>query len=517
MPTSYNLASAGKENSCLVFKIEAHSSSEAAAASSASRAPQHVVCLVDTSGSMDETSPRGPADAEESSFTRLDLAKHTLVVLVHSLGPADTLCLISFSSSSTVIFETSHLDDIARERALAAIAAMRASGGTNMWDGLKTAMRHAVSGRASTHMLLLTDGCATDEPPEGLSAAFAGLYRTCSGPVGLHTIGFGYGINSKLLQALAATGSGVFAFVPDATMIGTTFVNILSSILATAHVRAQLLITASSAAAANAAVLVGFSQSPDCIAPASQKRRRGSKQETPEAPAPTAAEAACADNPTQCLDIGSLQVSQHRTVTLQVPRGWQGQVTLQACTWDGPLVLGTIAVGADTSSVDPATAATAAEVLLVQARDAVIQTIGQAIASGGEGTRTMQALHAQLNALAARADSDSVRDAISALAADAWSEHADHGQLGHAVASSAEAQRWGLHYLRSEQRAHSLQLCLNFRDAGLQAYAAPLFRAMQAHVEGLFCTLPAPTPTGQQSSTASAPTNMSTYYTTSGG
>lgn len=443
---------------------------------------------------MDETSPRGPTDTEDSGFTRLDLARHSLVVLAHSLGPADTLCIISFSSTSNVVFETSLMDEAARSRALAAIAAMRAGGGTNMWQGLQAAMAHATARADSAHILLLTDGCATDEPSGGLAAAFAGLSGACAGPVALHTLGFGYGINSELLQALATSAGGVFAFVPDASMIGTVFVNILSTVLATAHVRAQLVFTADtrpSSGKMGKAVwdwMVGAKGNPNPTA-------LGFKSDA-----------------TGVVDIGLLQHSQTRTLTLNIPAGWQGRVVLQSCTWQGPQPLAECSLHVTSEACAPD--------IRTQAREATILAISEALEKQHVTDRAMRQLHAALcrMATAATGDADTVA-AVQALAADAWSTEEDRGQLGHAVATKAAAERWGRHYLRSQLRAHRLQFCLNFRDAGLQAYAAPLFAAMQARVESLFCTLPAPAPTGQPQSgcAAHAPTTMASYYTTSCG
>jgi len=424
---------------------------------------------------MDETSPRGPTDTEDSGFTRLDLARHALVVLAHSLGPADTLCIISFSSQSTVLFEEA-MHEHALSRALEAISKMKADGGTNMWQGLQLAMQRATAHRSNAHILLLTDGCATDEPQGGLAAAFAGLYSSCPGPVGMHTLGFGYSINSALLAALADTTKGIFAFVPDASMIGTVFVNILSSVQATAHARAQLILSG-----------------PD------------------------------SDTPARVIDIGALQRSQTRTMTLQVPDEWQGQVTLQACTWDGPVPLSTAAVGAVGGGAAGTSGRDRDQGILAQARDATIRTIGQAVQQGSVcNTAMMRLLHDRLLAMADTVGDADTRAAVCALAADAWADEADRGQLGHAVASASEATRWGLHYLRSQQRAHQLQMCLNFRDAGLQAYSSPVFAATQARVECLFCTLPAPAPTGHAathgaSGHRAAPSTMASYYTTSCG
>ena len=49
----------------------------------------------------------------------------------------------------------------------------------------------------------------------------------------IHTFGFGYDIDFNLLMEIAETGSGLFGFIPDCSMIGTIFVNTMSIILST--------------------------------------------------------------------------------------------------------------------------------------------------------------------------------------------------------------------------------------------------------------------------------------------
>ena len=43
-------------------------------------------------------------------------------------------------------------------------------------------------------------------------------------PAAIHTFGFGYYLRSGLLKSIAEIGSGNYAFIPDAGMIGTIVV-----------------------------------------------------------------------------------------------------------------------------------------------------------------------------------------------------------------------------------------------------------------------------------------------------
>ena len=92
-------------------------------------------------------------------------------------------------------------------------------------------------------MLLLTDGMPTVSPPQGDVGAFEAYleeHPALEKRFQLHTFGFGYGLDSKLLLELAATGRGAFSFIPDAKIVGTVFVNCVANALSCATQRATL-------------------------------------------------------------------------------------------------------------------------------------------------------------------------------------------------------------------------------------------------------------------------------------
>lgn len=56
----------------------------------------------------------------------------------------------------------------------------------------------------------------------------------------ISTFGFGYNLDSKLLNELALEGRGSFAFIPDGQFVGTVFVNALSNLMSTLAVDSVL-------------------------------------------------------------------------------------------------------------------------------------------------------------------------------------------------------------------------------------------------------------------------------------
>jgi len=56
----------------------------------------------------------------------------------------------------------------------------------------------------------------------------------------LNTFGFGKDLDSKLLHELACEGEGMYAFIPDATFVGTAIVNCMTNTLVTMARHAEL-------------------------------------------------------------------------------------------------------------------------------------------------------------------------------------------------------------------------------------------------------------------------------------
>jgi hypothetical protein len=190
---------------------------------------------------------QGANDKERFGLSQLDLVKHALKTIVHSLTQYDRLSIVSFSNSASILFRLLSMDDDGRSSALAAIERLEDDDSTNLWDGLKTGLDVLAEGQrtsgSNVALFLLTDGCPNVEPPRGhlptLAAYKAKLNFTCS----INTFGFGYNLDSQLLEDLAQMGnSGSYAFIPDGSFVGTIFVNAISNLLTTAATNLQLSI-----------------------------------------------------------------------------------------------------------------------------------------------------------------------------------------------------------------------------------------------------------------------------------
>ena len=165
------------------------------------RPPAALTFVVDTSGSMDRDD-------------RLGLVKEALAELVDELDDDDTVAIVTYGDSSSIILEPTPARD---EREIVdAIDDLRPGGSTNLEAGLETAYdlaeRAFVEGGIN-RLILASDGVAnvgTTDPDE-LTRRISD--RAING-IQLVTVGFGMGnYNDVTMEQLADQGDGFYAYV----------------------------------------------------------------------------------------------------------------------------------------------------------------------------------------------------------------------------------------------------------------------------------------------------------------
>lgn len=189
------------------------------------RRPVSFVCIIDVSGSMGSTVGAGEGGR---AFTRLDLVKHVLNVLITTLTEADSLSLITFSNEAEVILDLVPMSKRNKILAKNCVNAFEPQANTYTGPALRKAydiMRTAPTTNVRS-IVLLTDGQDT-AGEEVLQKIFDQIEKPSQ--VQLNTFGFSNDIWSKSLQTLAIKGGGIFGFIPDQSMIGTIFVNFMAN------------------------------------------------------------------------------------------------------------------------------------------------------------------------------------------------------------------------------------------------------------------------------------------------
>lgn len=216
------------------------------------RAPCDICCVVDVSGSMKSAATlknESSGQVESFGLTVLDIVKHAVKTIIHSLEDYDRLSLVSFETKATTIFGLIEMNPKGKQLALQELETLVAEGQTNLWDGLFNGLEvlrrgnMQSPGSRNAAIFLLTDGEPNIIPPRGHTQMLQRYMNqnkdfTCV----INTFGFGYSLDSELLNELAVDGKGMYSFIPDSSMVGTAFVNSLSNLMTTMGLNASLVV-----------------------------------------------------------------------------------------------------------------------------------------------------------------------------------------------------------------------------------------------------------------------------------
>ncbi len=185
------------------------------------RKSSNLVFVVDASGSMAQTD-------------RMPLVKYALKELAGQLSASDRVSLVAYSTKARLALEAAGGAD--KEAIGRAIDGVQCEGSTNLSEGLATGYRLAAQNfipGGINRVILCSDGAANigataGEEILGQVKAFRDKGITCT------CVGFGAGTyNDALLEKLADSGDGSYAFVDSKAEARRIFVEELSATLQT--------------------------------------------------------------------------------------------------------------------------------------------------------------------------------------------------------------------------------------------------------------------------------------------
>eukprot|EP01022_Parablepharisma_sp_SALTPOND_P019556 TRINITY_DN335_c0_g1_i3.p1 TRINITY_DN335_c0_g1~~TRINITY_DN335_c0_g1_i3.p1 ORF type:complete len:694 (+),score=62.57 TRINITY_DN335_c0_g1_i3:160-2241(+) len=441
------------------------------------RRPSVIVCLLDVSGSMDSAATDANT-GETDGFSILDLVKHSVKTIIHTLDESDYIALVQFESKAALILPPQQMTAEGRKIALEKVEGMRTLGTTNLWDGLKTSIDliHAneICKKASTSLWLFTDG-QPDSHPGGIAPALKSYLKGSSPPCVINSFGFGYSLDSELLYEISEIGNGVFCYVPDCNLLGTTFVNCLSNTMATSMYKCWLRINGENA------------DNLKCIG---YEVKDGK------------------------VELGTVQYGQTRDILFQfdMPKDKEVKFAVQLKCQLGVAKKEIQGIKTD----DPVA------VYRAYCRSKYNEIIREGLkkcVAGSSDLTFLKQVEDIIGSLPSKED-----EATKALLKDITSPDEMEGRVSKAFSTAERIRRWGGHYVRSIIRAHKLQQAHNFKDPGVQVYGGKMFKDFQRKADKTFCNLPPPVPSLQPvkrsapgSSAPAAPVSMDSYMDCSGG
>lgn len=185
------------------------------------RTPIHLVCIIDTSASMNENN-------------KLNNVKYSLQFLINFLTPLDRISIITFSEKVTTILRQTFITSDEKHHIQTRISFITHESITNLSSAIIESQSSLLTDTSSVKqgILLLTDGHAntgmtqTDEiiiMIQKLLSKFNGTSISC--------IGYGNDHNVSLLQSIATNGGGAYYVVNNLDHVATVFGDILGGLV----------------------------------------------------------------------------------------------------------------------------------------------------------------------------------------------------------------------------------------------------------------------------------------------
>ncbi|KAK7424682.1 hypothetical protein QQX98_000258 [Neonectria punicea] len=499
--------------------------------------PCDIVLVIDVSGSMGMAAPvPGEDPSENTGLSVLDLTKHATRTIIETMNENDRLGIVTFSGKAKAIQPLIPMTNANKEVSRRNVTKMQPLDATNLWHGILEGLKLFKAAGSTSRVpavMILTDGMPNHMcPPTGYVPKIRAMGQL---PASLHTFGFGYSLRSGLLKSIAEIGSGNYAFIPDAGMIGTVFVHAVANLQNTFATRAELKLR--------------YAQ------PLELEETMGAsvEQQPPKAP-----EDAVDGIMELTLPLGNLQFGQSRDIFLRAKNASQLLgLKIAASNLIVTASLSYTKPGIDHQSqgalntmfsrlaphTPPPTAVSAsrsilessdlpeAEIAYHESRALICSFISSLFPIGPDGehrhnddivSQKKEELVELIKSIPAKPYLDSQN--VSLLQDIASTE--PKGQVYLAIDTQEFFWKWGCHFLPSLLNAHTRQICNSFKDPGALQYGihSPLFKHCRDTLDQAFDDLPAPEPsrikgrTGRHgtSSVSSGPIRMSRWNISSG-
>jgi len=446
------------------------------------RPPIDIVLCIDVSYSMyDEATLKGTHNERLShGMSVLSLTLSAAKTILYTLDDDDNISIVTYSSGAKTVVKGLPCSRENKALISSALDSLKPLSNTNMWAGMIESLdilKDTSPPNKNKGIILLTDGVPNVEPPRGHETMLQRYFDENDFRCMISCYGFGYNLNSELLLNISnISGGDGYSFIPDASILGSVFINGISNLLLT------------------------------CTTNVNMKINLGDGSTITNGPSE--------------INIDSLKYGKTKHFVFDVD---VVDTTVVDTTVVDTTVVDTTVV--DTTVVDTTVVDTTVDERQLRSIAKVTLTLpnGKTISSV-TNTCDEKLINRQLFRMGAvktinhclylkKYNDDSFKDSINefqhkmleynSVANDPYIQNIlddFSGQVKEALNMTNDGMRedwfsrWGIHYLRSLQGAYKNELCNNFKDKGLLNFKSGLFDILCDNISTVFEAIPPPKP-----------------------
>ena len=447
------------------------------------RPPIDIVLCIDISYSMGESATIKGDQNETINYgiSILSLTVTAAKSILRSLNDNDNISIVTYSADADVLFDHIQCSLLNKKLIEAQLDQLKPTANTNMWSGIQSSLdilRTKSPKNRNKGILLLTDGIPNVEPPRGHEETLQRYFKQYDFQCMVNCYGFGYNLNSNLLLNISnLSGGDGFSFIPDASLLGNTFIHGISNMLITASYRPKV----------NISLLNGIK---------------------------------FPDNSTELqLELDSLKYGKEKNLYFNI----------DTSELKGHEVSNSISVSLTlneghhfhvTQTTRPSKDYLYEQVYRIKTINIINQCIQKIKFCDDSYKRILNELILEMESIVASNSNQYIENILYDL----------NWQVKESLNMTSKGNqenwfdRWGKHYLRSLQNAYKNEICNNFKDKGVSNFASGVFNNLREEISNIFDTLPPPKKDiSQQKTTTSntvtrpVPQTMQVYNNAGGG
>lgn len=411
------------------------------------RPPSDIVLCIDISGSMGTEAIMKGESGEKIShgLSILSIVKTAAKSVLYSLNDNDNISIVTYSSTSKTIVENSSCSESNKSIISIQIDELKPLDTTNIWDGLNRSLdilRTSSPSEKNKGIFLLTDGQPNIVPPRGHESMLNRYFDQHNFRCPISCYGFGYALDSELLYNVSdISGGDGFSFIPDSTLVGTTFIHGISNFLINAYYSSQLNI----------------------------KLKKGVK---------------FYDNSSEKnININSIKYGKSKDILL----------CLKDEPTDSDFIEVSLLMNDKCISNNIINDTNMNHINCENFRIKFIDTINECITlhKNGDKSTVRDNINSLCTELSYQMSGNTFLEDLYYDLNGQIKEAFNFSDLGN---TNDYFSRWGKYYLTSIMNAYLNQICNNFKDKGVQHFNSLSFDSIRDHVDNIFNDLPAPVP-----------------------